>query len=334
MIYIVTGLPGAAKTLFSLKRVLTDDQLINRDVYYHGIPDLKLPWIKLDDPRTWFAVQSGSVVVIDEAQKVFPLRAAGSVVPAYVSAFETHRHQNIDLVLITQDASLLDAHVRKLCERHFWLRRPFGMDYAVVHEFHGVGDIRNSAECKQAIQSRFKHPKELYSMYKSADAHSVKKRVPFKAVLFPLLLLVIVVGGWRVFKSVTRQDVLPVVEAKRSPGANQVSTVNNQAHNPVLPRDTPGYVDVFTPRINALPNSAPIFDKLVAEVKDFPRIAACVASAKACWCYTQQGTRVDTLPSQCQSFVSLGAFDPYKAAESAGILSASNVGKAVPTVLH
>lgn len=317
MLFMITGLPGAGKTQYTLHRMTSDPQLLNREVHYHGIPELQLPWVKLQDPRAWFEVPDGSVVVIDEAQKVFPLRSAGALVPKWVSEFETHRHRGIDLVLVTQDASLVDAHVRKLTERHFVLKRPFGLEYAKVFEFHGIGDVNNSGAVKQAVQSRFNYNKELYAKYKSATIHAVKKRMPWKIVVLPVALLAIAGILYGVYGSMFGEDPAPeetVAEAKqvaRPAGDRRIRSSDLSQRE--LPRSLPEYLDEFTPRHVDLPQSAPIYDKLVAAVKDFPRIIGCMKDDKKCWCYSQQGTKLDTRPQICHAWIAQGGFfDPYK----------------------
>jgi len=81
MIEQITGLPGAGKTLITLARVKELAEKENRQVYYNGITDLKLPWIELDKGEDWYKVPPGSIVVIDEAQRVFRPRGAGAQVP-------------------------------------------------------------------------------------------------------------------------------------------------------------------------------------------------------------------------------------------------------------
>ncbi|WMU51306.1 hypothetical protein [Pseudomonas aeruginosa] len=47
-----------------------------RTIYYYGIPDMKLDrlkskWVEFDTPEEWYNLPDGSVIVIDEAQRVF-----------------------------------------------------------------------------------------------------------------------------------------------------------------------------------------------------------------------------------------------------------------------
>lgn len=338
MIYIATGLPGAAKTLFSINRVLTDPQLKDRPVYYHGIDELQLPWFKFD-PREWESLPDGSVIVIDEAWKIFPLRPTGSLVPAFIQGLTEHRHRGFDFVLITQDATLIDAFVRKLAERHFHLKRPFGLDYAVVHEFHGVSDPNNGAALKGSLSSRFKHPRHLYGVYKSATIHAVKKRVPMKLFLLPLCVVALVLIGYSVYKSmyadkIQKKDVLASSNDSKSQVVQRVSAAPGSGESDGLPRELPAYLDEFTPRTAEMPQSAPIYDSMVAAVKDFPRVSACVESKSKCWCYTQQGSRLDIRPDVCLAFVKHGQFDPYRQAQSMALVAANGMASVAKSVVN
>ena len=81
---LVTGKPGASKTLNTIKDVEKRRIEEARPVYYHGIKDLILPWIKMDDsekleedetlitPHSWWNAPFGSIIVIDEAQLHYP----------------------------------------------------------------------------------------------------------------------------------------------------------------------------------------------------------------------------------------------------------------------
>jgi zona occludens toxin len=322
MIYLITGLPGASKTLYSLDRVSTDPQLIGREVHQYGIPDLQLPWVPLQDPKKWFNLPDGSVVVIDEAQKVFPLRATGSAVPPHVSEFETHRHKNMDVVLITQDAKLIDSHVRKLVERHFHLKRPFGLDYAVCLEFHGVGEPENGTMVKQALKTRFKHPKHLFGKYRSASGHSVKKRVPLKLFLLPILLAGAAFLGVTTYGRLANKtpEVAESAKEKASEGVQAEGkpavAASAPGGNNALPRDRPSYEDMFTPRNPTKPESAPIYDALVASVKAIPRRVGCIQTNKDCTCWSQQATIIETPLHMCSNLVKYGIFNPYKNEEN------------------
>lgn len=83
MIELITGQPGAGKTLFALTRIEERARKEGRPVFYSGIKDLALPWTEID-PEKWTECPPGSIIVIDECQRVLRPRMHGAKVPAYV----------------------------------------------------------------------------------------------------------------------------------------------------------------------------------------------------------------------------------------------------------
>ena len=171
MIVTITGLPGNGKTLYALQFVKAWAEKENRPVFYHGIKGIQLSpdkdpkdpcyssvtWQEIEAkpeqingqevmvPQWWLAPKL-AIVLIDEAQNCgFGVRGRGQV-PEWARKLEVHRHLGIDLVFITQQPSLIDAHDRALSERHFHLMRKFGAQRATVHEFKsGVRDNVNKS---------------------------------------------------------------------------------------------------------------------------------------------------------------------------------------------
>ncbi len=129
MINLVTGLPGSGKTLWTLTTVVDYVEKENkaliaqgkspRQVYYHGIPDLTLDWIKMESPEDWINLPSHSIVVIDECQSTFRPRAASVKPPPFIAEFETHRHKGLDFFLLTQHPMLIDGNIRRLAGKHY-----------------------------------------------------------------------------------------------------------------------------------------------------------------------------------------------------------------------
>jgi len=137
LLNFISGLPGNGKTLFAIQHLRdyqksendevtkhnskpenADDQKQLRQVYYHGINELKLDWEKLEDPDKWYKLPQGSIIVIDEAQKIFPPLANSAKKPLHYTEFDTHRHRGYDVYLITQDPYNIDFRVRSMAGRH------------------------------------------------------------------------------------------------------------------------------------------------------------------------------------------------------------------------
>ena len=143
----------------------------------------------LDNPREWFELPRNSVLLLDECQRFFPPRKIGSVVPRYISEFETHRHLAITVILITQNAGLLDFHIRKYNEEQ----------QTLFYEEGKTADIHQEAkenidkwDKQEGDRKTLRRPKTMFGLYHSADIHTHKMRVPRK-VYFLLALLILVI---------------------------------------------------------------------------------------------------------------------------------------------
>jgi len=172
MLSIVTGLPGACKTLYTLSKLLPGYR--TRSVYVHGIPGLDFEHfnvLELEEPEKWYDLPEGSVIIMDEAQSVFPLRKVGSAVPPKCSHFETHRHKGHDIVLITQDATTLDVHVRKMANAHIHCKRLFGTHSSTIFIYGKYQPKPEDRNCvRTAISSNtWRFDKSIFDHYKSAD---------------------------------------------------------------------------------------------------------------------------------------------------------------------
>ncbi|MHB1267542.1 MAG: zonular occludens toxin domain-containing protein [Acidithiobacillus ferriphilus] len=189
MIGAYTGLPGSGKTLKLITDVIVPGKAAGRPIYVYGIDNLSedLGCIPLEDPQKWHQCPDGAIICIDEAQKVFRPRPAGSPVPDYVSAGELHRHQGHDLYLTSQAPMLLDAHLRRLVGMHQHLVRVWGLQSSTVYQWDEMqNDPQDRISRKMSQKSRFTFPKKNFSLYKSAEIHTHKRRVP--KWLLPLII--------------------------------------------------------------------------------------------------------------------------------------------------
>lgn len=306
MIELITGTPGAGKTLWALANVKARSEKENRPVFYSGIPELTLPWAEID-PEKWFDAPPNSIVVIDECQRVFRPRAWAGQVPEYVAKLETHRHMGIDLVFITQHPMLMDSNVRRLVGRHFHVARRFGMKRATVLEFESCKDQPLAKLSTAAVKHEWSYPKEVFSYYKSAEVHTHKARIP--ARLYWILAFMLVVGGsiYGLVKSFEKK-IHPDEAAATTAAAHSASVPPGQiAANPYK------YFQDRAPRLPGLAFSAPVYDEVMKPVTA-PLPVACVSSRTRCVCNSQQGTRLDVPQDQCRSIVANGFFDPSRPA--------------------
>lgn len=308
MIVLHTGQPGAGKTLYTLWHVEQRAKKEGRTVYFFGITDCKVPgWIELDSGDKWHTMPAGSIVVIDEAQRVFRPRSPGSQVPAHVEALETHRHAGIDLYVITQHPKLLDTNIRRLVGLHRHVMRAFGAGAAIVHEWN---ETRPDPDLSRegSISTTWRYPKEVFAWYKSAEVHTHKARVPLRVWLVlgsPLLLVALGYGVYAMVKArVMPEEATPVQAQAQGVNASAAGSSSSGKLSPAA------YVAQHQPRIAGLAYTAPAFDE-VTEPTRAPFPAACVSMRGECRCYTQQATRLDMPADLCESIVARGFFKAW-----------------------
>lgn len=307
MIELVTGTPGAGKTLYTLCYVKAKAEKDQRPVFYSGIAGLTLEWTEIEAEK-WFEAPTNAIVVIDECQRVFRPRANGGKVPEFVEKLETHRHQGIDLIFITQHPMLIDSNVRRLVGRHFHVARRFGMKRATVLEFETCKDQPLSKHT-DAIRHEWSYPKEAFEWYKSAEAHTHKARIPARLWLLAALPFMLGALLWWFYNRHFENGEIknPVKGAAPSTGASS-SPGGTGGQGAKAPMTQAEYLKAVSPRINGLPHTAAIFDEVTKPVRA-PYPVGCIADRVAgSRCYTAQGARYRTEESVCQQVLKGGFF--------------------------
>lgn len=186
----------------------------------------QLDWRMFDLPTLWYELERGAVIVIDECQQWFPPRSPGSKVPRHCSEFETHRHKGYDVHLITQDAKLLDNHIRRLTGRHIHFFNPFTSNRVTRFQADKVFDPEDY-HARQKTQSKIiKRDSKFYGLYWSADQHTHKFKIPLKALAIIPVLIILPILIW----VITSGALIDTPEPKTLPST---STVTNSPGNSV-----------------------------------------------------------------------------------------------------
>lgn len=180
MIYLITGVPGSGKTLYTISQL--EKMLDSGRPIYHNINGYKAG-LPLPDSLDWRDTPENSVIVYDEAQQHFPGRSPNKSVPEILSALETHRHKGYDLFFITQYPTFIDHHIRQLCGKHSHLDRKSGAQAAIVRTSDKAWDVKDKLEKSQADKIRWTYPKKLFEKYDSATQHTHKFKMPSKMKL-------------------------------------------------------------------------------------------------------------------------------------------------------
>lgn len=319
MITLITGVPGAGKTLNTLELVSKEWGDSERKIYYRGIRELKLPWEELSDEQMakWWEFPDNSVFVIDEIQQVFPRRSPNHPTPEGVSRLDTHRHRGFDFYIITQKPKNFDFEARGYVGRHFHYERAFGREATRQLMWQQAcddpGDYHKRLE---AEITRVKFNKKFYDIYKSAEVHTHQKKIPKKMYVFAAAILFTGLAFTFVYNSVMgrTEEGFELAQGKDPSKYTTIqgSNVGSNSYSSESPQLTPEeYSESLKPRLNDLPWSAPHYDS-VTEVKTFPR-PQCIASEErgVCKCYTQQATPLDLSRQACWSIVNHGYFNPF-----------------------
>ena len=329
MIILQTGVPGSGKTSSVVNMLMTDESYTHftdkdgvkkkRPLFVNGIPELKIEHEELTDeqikekPFQDF-LPYGSLVIIDEAQRLMGTRSAASKVPPFIEALALHRHPGLDIVLITQHPSFLDSFVRKLVQRHMHVSiKPVGRKLYEWNEC--VDQPDSSVNIARAIERTFVVPKKSFGMYKSAEVHTKPKRRIPKSLIFVVLFIPLLIG----FTLYTINNM-----SKRFSADEQqtTSTIAASDVDGTEPKTSPATTDIgqnlkpedFVPTLAEKPESKPIYDN-VRQVKTFEYPVGCVDGGKSgCTCYSSQGTPLKEITkAMCKDYVKNGLpFNPYK----------------------
>jgi len=192
MITLITGVPGMGKTAMLVHTLLKNEKagFASRPVFVMGINNLLLEhtqappveqWtekrVSSEDPSLfldYYTFPPNSILVVDEAQRVFRNRSSGTKPPPHVMALETHRHTGLDIILLTQKPHLLDINARELVGRHVHIKNTIlGRKLFEWFEFN---DVTNRSNLDAATKRSYSPPKEVFSLYKSAEVHTKQPR--------------------------------------------------------------------------------------------------------------------------------------------------------------
>lgn len=231
MITLITGVPGAGKTLYCVSEVLQPVCSTDRAVYVDGIPDLALRHEVAPDPLDWPNwAPHGALIVIDEVQRIWRPAPAGQAPHKSIAELETHRHKGLDFVIMTQHPNLLHTNVRRLVGRHIHVRRTAMGVY--VYEWPEC--VNPDTAWKNAhVKLRWSHPKKAFGLYKSASIHQqVKHRLP-KAVWFfaASVAAVVALGGYTIksiYSSIHPKQSISAPSSSSSPASAPAQRVVSQ----------------------------------------------------------------------------------------------------------
>lgn len=339
MITLITGVPGSGKTLSMVSDLAkkVKKEWADRKIFTHGIPELTIPTEKIPeghdikDMNVWlqYPENNGSVVIIDEAQNIFPPRSAGSKTPELVEWLHVHRHSGVDIILITQMPGRIDKQVRDLVGAHYHIHKtPLGVR---MRYFWDYCENNPKSGMRNARPEVYKFDKKAFGLYKSAEIHT-KVKTPKSRVLWviPVALIVFVFTAYMGYSLLSglgssekdaseNSYVSSVVDV---PSGDLKKTVNDKSV--VAGKEIGGQIapsqnknlteEMLKPKIDGLVESKPLYDS-IRQVKQLEYPVACISGGKSgCSCYSSQGTVIKEIDKKtCNDYAKNGMpFNPYK----------------------
>lgn len=333
MITLITGVPGSGKTLSVVSDLAKkiDNEWKDRKIFAEGILELKIETTpipeghSINDMHVWlqYPENNGSVVIIDEAQNVFPPRSPAVKTPPLVEWLHIHRHFGIDIILITQMPHRIDKHVRDLVGAHYHIHKTLLGIFMRYFWDYCANNPRS--EFRNARVEVYRFDKKAFGLYKSAEIHTKIKTpksrvlyvIPIAMVLFALTFylaykLILGLGGKEETQNVVSENQVEQVKqtaetASQNAGQNigQKLAQDEGKHN-LKP-------EMLETTVDGHPESKPIYNG-VRQVKQMEFPVACVKSSNSCNCYSSQATVLKEIDKKtCIEYVENGLpFNPYK----------------------
>lgn len=227
---LVTAPPGTGKTLLLIKMIfeyLKQGRRVYANIDQLKIEEV----LPIPHNADWRDLPDGSVVIYDEAQEHAAFSADDLVdFPEYVESeqlehenvtaynsrlrkekkeydreykryaesikdiargFQVHRHFGFDIILATQDQSLLNNLAKKCVGEHYHLTRPFGLRGNMIFFWRRLVSSPDSRAEKSAAEWK-KHinfNKNYFNLYRSANVHTHKASIPVKYIIVFIIII-------------------------------------------------------------------------------------------------------------------------------------------------
>lgn len=321
MLYLMTGAPGSGKTLSAVEFIIRAKQeRPERIIYAANIEGLNIPGVIILDDDGVFAwheaCEKNSLIVVDEAQRYWRAQRSGEPSRAIIE-METHRHDGIDIVMMTQHPTFLHANIRKLVNHHIHLVA-YSNNSALRWEWREChDDIQDQALRSSGDFTEWHYPAELFGYYTSATQHTKAIKRPLKRLIARIVLLGLGVVflaflgyvGWLVFHNDSIAELNGTASVDVPPVDSVPSVTRRDAD--AAPLTVRQWIEAQLPRVPTQPYSAPLYDGQA--VTRHPRIfCIAVEPPDPCVCMTEQGTRYALDDTACRAFVDAGGiYDPF-----------------------
>lgn len=313
---IWTGLPGAGKTACMVAAILEfKKQYPDRAVYainVNGLDSSVASVLTHEELQAWWDLPPGALICIDECQEDEFFPTDRGTPKEWVKRISKVRHEGMDFWMTTQHPTLMSGYIRKLVDQHVHSVRKFNTQ--TVQRFtwgRCMDKCESDSSQRTAVSSFGAIPKQVFDLYKSSNAHNMKRRIPMKAFLLPIAAVVAVAAIIAVplmIKRMGEHNAASVAHAGSGVAGQNGSQGVKNADDAL--RST-NFAKWMAPRADGVPWSAPMFDGLT--VQAVPRIYCVAVDDGRCHCMTEQGTRYEVKATTCRLMVSDGLYNPFQA---------------------
>jgi len=316
MIIVLTATPGCGKTNHAVWSHIKPAVESDRIVYVCGIPDLKLPHIKLSiaklnswaqrtpvDPLDPEGIQKldnfveGSLIVVDEAAYPWPALNLKDP-PEHIKYLSQHRKHGLDFLVITQSPKFVHPYVLENADRHIHLSQEWsGSKSFEWAEYCSTPKLKSSRS--NAVKKPYRLEKKAFDLYYSSSLHVAKpKRAIPKIVYTAIFLFFAIPVMAMVSYSRIQERINPSNETDASlPIAEQKVLHPESLKSELIPVSQP----VAVPETRTKQSLS-----MVSDLVDWEHVAACVASNNNCVCYGHKAQRLSIVPETCQAAVKYG----------------------------
>lgn len=361
MITLITGVPGASKSLMAMeilrdayeenlaasKRKPDDPKFQEPRTFWTDIDGATtednpkaFPWLqKMPSDYDWRLLPRGAFIVIDEAHQDHKFPEEGQpgqrAKDKKIRDLDESRHAGKDLVFITQHPTKVHREIRQLVGEHIHLTRGSGLGVAMVHRWSGVQTgVKEDSVLAKGDPTLKMFDKSLYERYFSSSMHTASHsfKIPMKW-WGALCALVVGIGCiWFVYS----HFIMGMSRSKRDSALHSPASGQGPAAQPAaasalgLP---PGFTQVPNPDAPATPEQP---------IAQAPRPAACL-QVRECKCWDTTGARMKISKAQCTVYLhdfgyismrnAIEQTNPIDGALQSQSLAAAVVGHPAATVI-
>lgn len=248
MIVLITGVIGHGKTQHALRlmldyidenkkrvekgeeprKIFTDISGINTE----GVTPLDVEVI--DSDFDWRDTPPSSVIFYDECQKKDWIKDKSGALTddPRVTAMETSRHEQRDIILICQGANYIHTHIQGLVSPHYHCLRPMGAKFTNVYVWSTYQKYPASPTARKASddQKIVWLGKKLGQYYKSANEHNEKFVIPWQVKVAVTAAIIAIVIAVNKFFDAREQREQRLNQSEPLPAQQQPQTNPQQTH--------------------------------------------------------------------------------------------------------